>query len=57
MLNVIDLMKPLNTSPFMPECKRKCSKGTLPVPLASIASKVKRKFSTSGCVHFLRFDV
>lgn len=48
------LIKPLCTSPFMPEFKRKFSNEILPVQLTSRVSKARRRFSTSGCRHFLR---
>ena len=47
-------MKPLKTSPFIPEFKRKCSNEILPVQWVSNDSNVRRKLSTSGCGHFLR---
>ena len=47
-------MKPLKTSPFIPEFKRKYSNEILPVQWVSNDSNVRRKLSTSGCGHFLR---
>lgn len=48
------LLKPLNTSPFIPEFSRKLSNEILPVLLVSSASKAWRRFSISGSGHFFR---